>query len=729
MIFRVYLSLLFLHFLALPLFTWLSKIFPQIKDGLWAFARFFTWLVLSLIIFFLAWLKIPINTCFGIYFFISVFLILDIYYLFFSSKSQKLLKLFKNYWREFRRQIIIEELLFIVFFLFLLVMKSFQPEILGLEKFMDAGFIQAYLKSPTLPAKDIWFAGESINYYSFGHFMGSILVQIWRLDLAWSYNLILATILAMLASSVFSLTFNLRANFSWGEIAGKNFAAKEKYNFSAAVWTAILASLLVTLFGNGHSLWYFLANGNFNDYWYPTATRFIDRTIHEFPAYSFVVSDLHAHVFSMPLVISMLMTIFLWLTELIEEVKRQKVLRLFAERFFVLSLVMGMLIGSLAMTNTWDVLVYASLLLIIGILLLIWRKEFFLPLLSSAVGLSLMAAIISAPWFLTFQSIAEGIHLANEHSPFWQLLVLWGAHFIPVLIFVILLFFNKARLRKKEEGAWFFVVASFLTFVFLLIFTEFFYFKDIYTGYPRSNTMFKLMFQGFIWIAILLALAISFFISQAKNRNWFNWQLINLREVLLERNSKLLDIKVFIRTCLLIYLPTILLIIGLATYPYLAFSSYYGNFKNFQGLNGLQWMHKKYPSSFAMVNYLKEKESKQVNILEASGESFTEFSFISAFSGMPTIVGWQVHQWLWRGSWDFPAQRLGEVNTIYTNPRTQESRALLDQYQIKYIVISNREREKHPDLNEVALLSLGQVVWTGSEDGINQDYLILLDEY
>ena len=101
---------------------------------------------------------------------------------------------------------------------------------------------------------------------------------------------------------------------------------------------------MVTLFGNGHSLWFFLSNGNLTNYFYPSATRFIANTIHEFPVYSFVVSDLHAHVFSLPMVVAMLMSIFLWLSELIEEVKRQKVLKLFTERFFILSLVMGVLL-------------------------------------------------------------------------------------------------------------------------------------------------------------------------------------------------------------------------------------------------------------------------------------------------------------------------------------------------------------------------------------------------
>lgn len=727
MFLQTYLSLLFLQLLATPLFAYLSKTFTQIKDGLWAFARFFTWLVLSLIIFFIAYLKIPINNSLGVYFVLLVFFLLNIYFLFIAKHCQQHQELLKNYWQKFRRQIIIEELIFLAFFVFLLIVRSFQPEILGLEKFMDAGFIQAYLKSPTLPATDIWFAGESINYYSFGHFMGAILVHMWRIDLAWSYNFLLATVMALLASEVFSLTFNIRSNFAWKLSVKKAKKTEAQANFSASAGTALLASFLVTLFGNGHAIWYFLTKGNFVDYWYPNATRFIDRTIHEFPVYSFVVSDLHAHVFSMPIVIALLMTIFLWLSELIEEVKRQKIIKLFAERFFILSLVLGVLFGSLAMTNTWDVLIYAILLLVLGVLLLMWRTDFFWPLCSSALGLTLTTAIISAPWFLNFQSIAEGIRLANEHSPVWQLLVLWGAHTIPVLIFIIILLLNRKGRSKKEETAWFFTLGTFLAFLVLLIFTEFFYFKDIYTGYPRSNTMFKMMFQGFIWIAILLALAISFFISRAKSQQCFNWQLIDVREALPWKKNKLFKVKVALRTVLFLYLPITALILGLAAYPFLAFKDYY-SFKNYQGLDGLQWMSKKYPSSYAMVDYLKNNEAQQVSILEASGESFTEFSMISAFSGMSTVLGWQVHEWLWRGTWDLPAQRLSEVEMIYLYPTSQQSRALLDQYQIKYIVISNREREKYPNLNEQALLSLGQVVWTGSEDGLQQDHLILLEK-
>jgi uncharacterized membrane protein len=155
MIFRVYFIFIFFTIINIPLFAYLSKTFVQIKDGLWAFGRFLMWFILSIIIFFIAWLKMPANNVFGVYILLLLISLLDIYLLFFSKHKQKNLKLIQNYWKKFRRQIIIEELLFLAFFSFLLIVRSFQPEILGLEKFMDAGFIQVYLKSSTLPASDM----------------------------------------------------------------------------------------------------------------------------------------------------------------------------------------------------------------------------------------------------------------------------------------------------------------------------------------------------------------------------------------------------------------------------------------------------------------------------------------------------------------------------------------------------------------------------------------------
>ena len=90
---------------------------------------------------------------------------------------------------------------------------------------------------------------------------------------------------------------------------------------------------------------------------------------------------------------------------------------------------------------------------------------------------------------------------------------------------------------------------------------------------------------------------------------------------------------------------------------------------------------------------------------------------------MPTLVGWQVHEWLWRGSWPVVSQRLGELQEIYLRPNSQLSRQLLDDYQVKYIVLTDKERQQYPQLDTQGLLSLGEVVYRQADN-----YLILIQK-
>ena len=68
-------------------------------------------------------------------------------------------------------------------------------------------------------------------------------------------------------------------------------------------------------------------------------------------------------------------------------------------------------------------------------------------------------------------------------------------------------------------------------------------------------------------------------------------------------------------------------------------------------------------------------------------------------TGLPTIQGWVVHEWLWRGGYDAPAARQAEVEVIYTSESPEEVKSILDKYQIKYIIVGAKEYEKYPELN------------------------------
>ena len=58
-----------------------------------------------------------------------------------------------------------EELLFFGIFLLWTYLAGFRPQAYGTEKFMDYGFMEAMMRSKTLPARDLWYSQGTINYY------------------------------------------------------------------------------------------------------------------------------------------------------------------------------------------------------------------------------------------------------------------------------------------------------------------------------------------------------------------------------------------------------------------------------------------------------------------------------------------------------------------------------------------------------------------------------------
>ncbi|MFZ2202507.1 MAG: hypothetical protein WAV56_03875, partial [Microgenomates group bacterium] len=94
------------------------------------------------------------------------------------------------------------------------------------------------------------------------------------------------------------------------------------------------------------------------------------------------------------------------------------------------------------------------------------------------------------------------------------------------------------------------------------------------------------------------------------------------------------------------------------------------------------------------------------------GDSYTETDFISAFSGTPTIVGWRVHEWLWRGGYEMVGKRDEEVRRFYETGSEAERNEIVKKYNLGWVVVSPREKEKYK-IDEKKIKSLGEVVFSG----------------
>ena len=152
----------------------------------------------------------------------------------------------------------------------------------------------------------------------------------------------------------------------------------------------------------------------------------------------------------------------------------------------------------------------------------------------------------------------------------------------------------------------------------------------------------------------------------------------------------------------------------------------------------------------AVVAWLKENVEGTPVVLEAWGPSYSFYQRISAMTGLPTVMGWQTHEWLWRSeaSGAFPAvvnMRRRDVIEIYFSTDEARVRELIEKYDIEYIYIGASERRAlsdntirgvydalvndeyslYDEVNEELLAGLGEIVFT-SGTGEGASYLIHL---
>ena len=663
-----------LGFLFLPLTI---NLFSRFWDKGWVFSKILGLIILSYSVFFLARLKLlPFfkETIFSV---VLLIILLGFWWL----NQRKNGEGFKKIIGAFRRIFIFEEALFFLALAFWSFIRGFQPDIEGLEKFMDFGFVNSILRSTWFPPRDIWFAGESINYYYFGHLQAAVLTKLSGLDSAITYNLMIATIFALVFVAVFSLVSNLIF------LSSRTFRRKK---LKAIILAGLISAFLLTLGGNLHTIVYVLKDGK-DKYWYPDATRFIgyrpnnpkDKTIHEFPIYSFVVADLHGHMNDIPTVLLFIAVLLVLGMKLFNKKKLEI-------RNWKLEIpLIALLLAAMYMTNSWDFPIYGALFALLTLFLSLREKKQKKRALSLWLingGLVLILAIIFAlPFAISFRPMAQGIAFVRAHSLWWQLLILWGFFWFVALGFWVLVIKLLATRHRAPVISDLFVLVLTLWATVLIIIPEIIYVKDIYIPeHHRSNTMFKLVYQAFILYSL--------------SAGYIFWRL--RREL---------------SSSILYTLYATLFLAGFSAqmiYPYFAIKGYYGNLKQYRGLDGMNFLKRLYPDNYQVVLWLKENMVGQPVILEAVGDSYTHYNHISAMTGLPTIEGWLVHEWLWRGGYDQPGSRAAEVEAIYQGEDESYARQLLQKYQVEYIIVGPLEREKYPNLNESRFFQWGEMVFS-----------------
>ena len=611
-----------------------------------------------------------------------------------------------------------EELLFFTAFLLWTYFAGFHPAAYGTEKFMDYGFMEAMMRSKTLPATDLWYSQGKINYYYGGQYFAVFLTKLSGAKVELTYNLMRTFVAGLAFAMPFSLVHQM--------VTDRLGRIRTGWKKALPSVTGILAGISVSIAGNMHYVVYGqiipfiqkLKGEEVSSYWFPDATRYIgfnpdveDKTIHEFPCYSFVLGDLHAHVVDIMFVLLLLGLLYAWMKKVrTTELSGESMSR---REFWKKQLLMpqllaaGALLGMFHWTNYWDFVIYfvvtCGAALFMNIIGQKGKIRWVLGVTAAqAVEILTLATVIILPFTLQFDTsnMVQGIALAKHHSLLHQLLVLWGLPGILTILFVVSLLIEK--LRGAEQKSLYHLLTSIrlpdlfavlmgLCAIGLVLIPELVYVRDIYeNGNARANTMFKLTYQAYIMFGMTMIYAIFRLLVIGKN--------------------KILKVLAFIGLFLFVW-----------TCGYFGNSvhSWFGTVwkpSQYKGLNATAFLETDFPEDVNGIRWLKENISDAPVVLEANGDSYSEYERVSAMTGLPTIMGWYVHEWLWRGDLADLNAKIEEIKEIYTSTDETRVKELLEEYNVSYIFVGSCERNKYgADLNNDLLKGLGEVVFQDSE--------------
>ena len=584
--------------------------------------------------------------------------------------------------------------------------------------------MEAMMRSKTLPATDIWYSQGKINYYYGGQYFAVFLTKLSGTQVELTYNLMRTFV----AAFAFVLPFSLVRQMTV-DMQGKKVYGWKKRLPSI---TGFIAGLAVSIAGNMHYVVYAqiipliqkLKGQEVDSYWFPDATRYIgfnpdvpDKTIHEFPCYSFVLGDLHAHVVNIMFVLLLLGLLYAWMQKVRNTTP--SVEKLGAKKFWMQQLLMphilaaAMLLGMFHWTNYWDFVIYyvvtGGTVLFMNIICLKGDiKRIIAVTAAQAVEIFAVATVIILPFTLQFTTMVQGVRLAQNHSLPHQLLILWGLPTILTLVFVISLIVGKLkrlnhkslyRLMKAIRTPDLFAVIMGLCAIGLVAIPELVYVRDIYeNGNARANTMFKLTYQAYIMFGMTMVYVI------------FRQLFVNRKKIL--KAVGVIGLALLLWTC---------------GYFGKSVDSWFGQVldpSQYKGLNATAFLETDYAEDVGAIRWLKENIEGSPVVLEANGDSYSEYERVSAMTGLPTVMGWYVHEWLWRNDVADLNAKADEIETIYTSTNAAEVQMLVEKYDISYIFVGSCEREKYADLNNEVLQSLGEIVY---QDPDYETYIVKIE--
>ena len=600
-----------------------------------------------------------------------------------------------GFWRERRRLLIGEEVFFWACFLFFLIVRAGNPDLwhpnFGGEKPMDFAYLNAIVRSESFPPYDPWFAGGYINYYYFGFVLVAALTKMSGIVPQVAYNLAIPTFFALTAGGAFTVAHAMAT-----AVAVTAPAARP---WRLLPWGAgITAAGCVTVLGNlveAGLLRQALTDPSSREWpswiWYWNATRVIPHTaseappITEFPFFTFLYGDLHAHMMALPYtLVALACGVALVLPP-------GRADRDHGDRFTgpALLALLGLVLGALYVTNTWD---YPTYVLIAGCALLLrgWIREGAgwtarRVLIGAGARLLLVLAlgrVLFAPFFEHYsQAYGSFLFWTGSRTPAAAYLAIHG-----LFLFTLITWAARQAASPRSSGHEGVrpMLAVMITVGLLLSLAVEIVVLANDTG--RMNTVFKFYFQIWVLWGVATGVCLGWLVHE--------WQQGD--KTRFARGAAVAWAMVLTGLC-----------VSCAAYPVLATRARWADRfvpgSGF-GLDGQAFMrastHVERDQAFRLapdldaIRWLETEIPGTPVIVEAHTPEYRWGARIATHTGLPTILGWTWHQTQQRAALpaDVVSRRVTDIDAIYNDTGVDRTRRILDRYRAEYVYVGALER-------------------------------------
>jgi YYY domain-containing protein len=563
----------------------------------------------------------------------------------FHSQRNAILRFF----RSKRRLIAAYEAAYLLAFIAFALVRVHDSSIMDTEKPSDFMLVNGAYRTQYFPFQDPWLSGHTTQNYYFGQMCVAVLAKLFGVETAVAYNLAVATFFSLTVIVSAGILYNLTSSLIWGCVGG----------------------IFLPVAGNLNSILQIISSRHVLPFdFFLSAHYIIPGTINEFPYFSFLLADLHAHLIVLPFALSFVtwvLCLFLW-----------KGRADFAAGWAGcgLTLLMALSLGALVV-NPVDMPGYGAFaaacvlarnILINGrigrafvygtvregapflglsyLLYLPFHQNFGLNVLKLGwvahrtalrhyliiYGLFVFLLVSYALWAIRGRRLRLGgaaVGWADAGFASLLLVLLLGGlpAFLGYLVCLSLAALGVSLTSKKPSGEDVFALILFLVGVLLSGAIEAVFIDDAFTGdLDRVNTVFKVGMEIWVFFSLSAAYGLSrltpFFLSRADFSAVF-------------------------------WCATCSLLIGISLlYPVLAtYSRTEANYEFFgrnATFDGLQYMNRMEVCSRGVVDWANLNIHGTPVVLEAPGDSFTFSSCVSSSTGLPTVLGWDGHERQWR---------------------------------------------------------------------------------